>query len=133
MVISKGGTYSGNWESPDTGPAVSIQTTEPVIIENANIRGKGVLIVGFGINLTVRNTRGISLTPNIAGRAAEMAIKAEDFRNLRVENSTFTGGGIYVRRFIGDQAAGQGIKILRNVFINIDGRKSDGAGGTRAA
>ncbi|WP_189011719.1 NPCBM/NEW2 domain-containing protein, partial [Deinococcus malanensis] len=43
LVISKGGTYSGNWESPDTGPAVSIQTTEPVIIENANIRGKGVL------------------------------------------------------------------------------------------
>ncbi len=37
----KGGTYSGNWESLDSRtPAVSVQTSEPVIIENSNIRMK---------------------------------------------------------------------------------------------
>ncbi|MBB5234006.1 NPCBM/NEW2 domain-containing protein [Deinococcus budaensis] len=129
LVVTRGGTYSGNWESTDTTPAVSIQTSEPVTIENANIRGRGPLIHGYGANLTVRNVRGTSLTPNILGRAAEMAIKIGDARNLRVEGSTFTGGGIYVHNFIGDPAAGQGIRILKNNFVNIDGRKSDGAGG----
>lgn len=129
LTITRGGTYSGNWESLDTSPAVVIQTSEPVVIENANIRGRGPLIHGLGTNLTVRNVRGTSLTPNILGRAAEMAIKVGDVRNLRVEGSTFTGGGVYVHRFIGDPAAGQGIRILKNNFVNIDGRKSDGAGG----
>jgi hypothetical protein len=129
VTITRGGTYSGNWENTGRGAAVVIQTTEPVIIENARLRSRGTLVTGFGIDLTLRNVQGESLTPNEAGKAAEMAIKAEEFRNLRVENSSFTGGGIYVRKFVGDPARGQSVRILRNTFTNIDGRQSDGAGG----
>ena len=48
-------------------PPVSARTSQPVIIQNANIRSRGTLIdvsdcVG---NLTVRNVRGHALNPNV--------------------------------------------------------------------
>jgi hypothetical protein len=45
LTITRGGTYSGNWESTDPAvAAVSIRTTEPVVIENCRVRGPGNLI-----------------------------------------------------------------------------------------
>ncbi|THF71499.1 glycosyl hydrolase [Deinococcus sp. Arct2-2] len=130
IVIRKGGTYSGNWESTLSQSAVLIQTSEPVIIENSNIRSRGNLISGFKNRLTVRNTRGYALNPNVAGRAAGRAVNAEEVMSLRVENSYFEGTtGIYARAFMGNPAAGDTIKILKNRFRNTDGRLSDGVGG----
>ena len=55
LVITKGGTYSGNWESQDPNvPVISVQTSEPVIIENSNLRGKGNIIAAVRGRLTVR-------------------------------------------------------------------------------
>lgn len=127
ITITRGGTYSGNWESLDTTPVITIQTSEPVIIENSRIRGGGRLITGWDYDLTVRNVRGEARTPGQAGRSATRVVAGENIRNLRVENSTFSGGGIYVRSFKG--TGDQGIRILRNTFRNIDGRQSDGRGG----
>jgi parallel beta-helix repeat protein len=130
ITITKGGTYSGNWENTQNKAAVLIQTSEPVTIINSNIRSRGNLISGFANNLTVLNTRGYALNPNVLGRAAGRAVNAEEFLNLRVENSYFEGTtGIYARKFSGNAAAGQTIKILRNQFRNTDGRRSDGNGG----
>jgi hypothetical protein len=130
IVITKGGTYSGNWESTLNKSAVLIQTSEPVIIENSNIRSRGNLISGFKNRLTVRNTRGYALNPNVAGKAAGRAVNAEEVLSLRVENSFFEGTtGIYARAFLGNPAAGDTITILKNRFKNTDGRLSDGAGG----
>ncbi|WP_019587880.1 NPCBM/NEW2 domain-containing protein [Deinococcus apachensis] len=130
LIISKGGTYSGNWESTTTGAAVLIQTSEPVIIENANIRGLGNLISGFGNRVTIRNVRGYGLNPNIAGRTVGKAVNAEEIKSLTVENSYFENTtGIYIRSFYGDPTKGDGIRILRNQFRNINGMRSDGAGG----
>src|SRR5438067_10169513 len=71
IVITQGGTYSGTWESQDrTIPAVLVQTTEPVIIENSTIRARGDLIAS-GVahsKITVRNTSGYGLNPNVAGK-----------------------------------------------------------------
>ncbi|ULH17581.1 NPCBM/NEW2 domain-containing protein (plasmid) [Deinococcus sp. KNUC1210] len=130
IVITKGGTYSGNWESTINKAAVLIQTSEPVTIINSNIRSRGNLISGFNYNLTVLNTRGYALNPNVAGKAAGRAVNAEELLNLDVENSYFEGTtGIYARQFKGNASAGQTIKILRNQFRNTDGRQSDGNGG----
>ncbi|WP_034388777.1 hypothetical protein [Deinococcus sp. YIM 77859] len=131
ITITRGGTYSGNWESLDPNvPAVSIKTAEPVVIENANIRGRGDLIRGYWVNLTVRNTNGYGLNPNVYGRHTGRFISAEDVLNLRVENNYLEGtGGIYVNVFQGKAANGQTVKILRNRVKNVDGRKSDGKGG----
>src|SRR5262245_38678582 len=58
LFITEGGTYTGTFESmnPDV-PAVLVDTTEPVIIQNATIRGRGDLIKSGTnhTNITVRN------------------------------------------------------------------------------
>ncbi|MBB5233873.1 NPCBM/NEW2 domain-containing protein [Deinococcus budaensis] len=134
LIITKGGTYSGNWESQDTGAAVSIRTSEPVIIENSNIRGRGHLIHGFRNRVTIRNTRGYALNPNVAGRTHGYAVAAEELMSLRIENSYFENtGGIYIREFWGDPNRGDTIKILRNQIRNVNGTKSDGNGGYQNA
>ncbi|GBF05557.1 glycosyl hydrolase family 98 [Deinococcus aerius] len=127
ITITRGGVYSGNWASSDGTPAVTIRTSEPVVIENARLRGRGDLVRGFGVNLTLRNVQGENLPPNAAGRAPGHAVLVEEIQNLTVENSSFVRGGIYVRKFLGRGA--QGIRIRRNTFANIDGRQSGGVRG----
>lgn len=133
LKITRGGTYTGNWQSLDPAvAAVTIATTEPVIIEKSNLRGKGVLVEASftQANVTVRDTHGAGLNSGVAGRAKGRFLNAESFANVRVENCTLDDtAGIYFRAFVGNVAAGDTVKILRNRARNIDGRKSDGAGG----
>src|SRR5262245_10341819 len=73
FVIRKGGTYSGKWSSDDASVAViSIETREPVIIENSTLRGRGHLIVSTEphADITIRNTHGHGLNPNVIGKCA---------------------------------------------------------------
>ena len=50
IVITSGGTYSGNWQSNNPNvAAVTISTTAPVIINNSNIQSKGDLIDDRGV------------------------------------------------------------------------------------
>src|SRR5579871_6439709 len=45
ITITKGGTYTGNWQSNSAStPAVSIQTSQPVTIINSNIQSRDTLI-----------------------------------------------------------------------------------------
>ena len=89
IVITSGGTYSGNWQSdnPDVA-AVTIRTTAPVIIENSNLLGKGNLIetAAAHVDLTVRNSRGYGLNPGVAGRVPGRFLDGESFDNIRIEN-----------------------------------------------
>ncbi|GHF36451.1 hypothetical protein HNQ07_001322 [Deinococcus metalli] len=131
LVITKGGTYTGNYQSTDPNvPAITVRTSEPVVIDGANLKGPGHLIQGFSMDLTVRNTKGYGVNPNVNGRNVGRFISSESTINLNVTNNYFEGtGGIYVRSFVGNTGAGQTIKILRNSAKNIDGRFSNGAGG----
>lgn len=133
IVITQGGTYSGQWQSLDPNvPAVLVATTEPVIIQNSLIRGRGNLIStsGGGVNLTVVNTRGYGLNPEVAGMIPGRFVNAEGVVNVDIENSYMEGtSGIYVYDYQGDYSAGQTVKVLKNSAHNIDGRFSDGAGG----
>ena len=66
-MITEGGSYQGHWESTDFDvPAVRIETSDPVVIENSRVRGKGTLIQLAGSNghLTVRNVTGYGLNPD---------------------------------------------------------------------
>ena len=133
IVITSGGTYSGNWQSdnPDVA-AVTIRTTAPVIIENSNLQGKGNLIetAVAHVDLTVRNSRGYGLNPGVAGRVPGRFLDGQSFDNIRIENNYIEGtSGIWLLSFKGQSATGDTVKILNNQVRNIDGRKSDGAGG----
>lgn len=130
IVITQGGTYSGNWESLDpTVPAVKIKTADPVTIVNSNIRGRSDLIATANshTNLTILNTRGYGLNPNVLGKTAGFFLDADGFDNIDVENNYMEGtNGILLHA--GNLGNGT-IKIIANSALNIDGRKSDGMGG----
>ncbi|MBB5362408.1 hypothetical protein [Deinococcus humi] len=127
LVITRGGTYQGNWQSFDPEvAAVTIKTRERVVIENSFLRGRGNLIRGINVNLIVRNTTGYGLNPLTNGSFPGRFLSVEDVLNLVVENNNLFGtSGIYVHLFKGNPAAGQTIRILRNRIRNVDGRYVD--------
>jgi len=133
IIIKKGGTYSGNWESKDSEvPAVEIRTSEPVVIKNSNIRGAGYLIKSWGhnANITVRNTRGYGLTPTpwIVYEKPRRFLIVNDFKHVVVENCYMENtAGIYIGdNYKGDSSPDNTIKIRYNKVRNIDGRIHDG-------
>jgi hypothetical protein len=133
LVITRGGTYTGNWQSQDADePAVRVATKEPVTIVRSILEGRGELVVSRvpGADVTIRNSKGRALYPGGSGRSPGRFVSAESVGNLVVANNELEGtAGIYVLGWQGDPAAGQSLKIVGNRVRNIDGRRTDGAGG----
>ncbi|MGB7161364.1 MAG: fibronectin type III domain-containing protein [Tepidisphaeraceae bacterium] len=133
LVITAGGTYSGTWESQDPmTPVVSVQTNEPVVIVNSVIRGPGDLIAS-GVDhtdITVRNTQGYGVNPNLYGRATGEFISVRRFDNLVAEDNYFEHtAGINLLDYLGTHTAADTVRVVDNHARNIDGRESDGNGG----
>ncbi len=132
-MIRRGGTYRGNWQSLDPRtPAVTIQTSEPVIIEDSFIRSRGILIYSAfqKARVTVRRTRGVALNP---GRPLKeyaypgRFVHLEEFSSATIENNELTGtSGMYFRDYRGVPAKGDTVRVTRNRALNIDGRYSTG-------
>ncbi len=133
--ITQGGTYSGNWKStnPNTA-AVTISTTDPVIIQNSYVTGPADLIDDpvYGNNLTVKNVIGIGVNPNVSGQAYGVFVDAQNSVLLDVENSYFENVrfGVYLRGYTGNRNGTQTITILNNRGRNILGVESNGNNGT---
>jgi endo-chitodextinase len=135
IVIKKGGTYRGNWESLDSSvPAVMVDTPEPVIIENANIRSAGHAIRHTAnADLTIRNCRATGLLPSIDGVMHGRFLVSRRPYNLIVENNYFENtSGILVHEFSASAPAWGTIKIMRNKARNINGKHRDGVNSTIA-
>jgi hypothetical protein len=135
--ITQGGTYSGNWKSTDPKTAaVTISTTQPVIIQNSYVTGPADLINDptYGNNLTVKNVTGIGLNPNVSGQAYGLFVDAQNSVNLDVENSYFENVrfGVYLRGYAGNRNGSQTITIVNNRGRNILGTESNGNGSTLA-
>ncbi len=133
LVITHGGTYTGSFESTDYRvAAISVKTTEAVVIQNATVKGSGDLIAS-GIphtNITVRNTRGYSVNPNIAGAPKGNFFTSDMFDNAILENNYLEGtSGIHLVEYQGNHTAANSVRVFGNRVKNIDGRKSDGKGG----
>jgi hypothetical protein len=134
LRITKGGVYgNGEWRSDDANvPVVRIETAEPVILENATLRGRGNLIEcrAKHSDITVRNTRGYGLNSNVAGKSTGRFANLERFDRVVIENCYLEGtAGIYLLDYLGDGSAAKSVRIARNRAKNIDGRKSDGKNG----
>ncbi|GAA4437997.1 hypothetical protein GCM10023188_32830 [Pontibacter saemangeumensis] len=137
IVITKRGTYTGNWESRDSNvSAVEVTTSEPVIIENSNIRGAGRMIRSAGhgaANITVRNTNayGLAPTPWHDYKRTRYFVAVDEFTNIVVENCYIEGAaGINLGgRYLGDGTPAQSIRIRYNKARNIDGRIYGGVAG----
>lgn len=105
-----------------------------LIIENAYIRSAGPALGGFRGMATLRNVIIEVLPPTAENQRTPRAIDMQELRDLVLENVTILSGrGIYASglggQFYGDADAGQGVSLKGVKFRNIDGRRSDGAGG----
>jgi len=133
ITITKGGVYSGNWQSADANvPAVSVRTSDRVVIQNSNIKSQGTLIdaLGFAVNLTVKNNAGYALNPNVVGRYPGRFMDIDGFTNVAVSNNYLQGtSGIYLYNYQGNHTKQQTVRVLKNQARNIDGRFSNGNGG----
>ena len=88
LVITQGGTYSGAWESTDGAiPAVTVNTSEAVVIENRHRRsaGEGISSYSQHAHLTVRHCYGQELNPNVAGEAKRAFVGVGVFDSVTVE------------------------------------------------
>ncbi|AEV84798.1 RNA polymerase sigma factor rpoD [Actinoplanes sp. SE50] len=137
LTITKGGTYRGNWRSTDPGvPAVSIRTSEPVILQDCQVQGPGDLISArfsdrdaqTGIDLTVRDCRGTGQDPRITGKTRGFFVLAVWPKKIVVENNYFEHTrGVTL---IGDNKPGStdSIRVQRNQVRNVDGRVTGTSG-----
>lgn len=134
LVIRRGGTYSGHWESTDADEAaVTVDTTEPVVIRQCRLAGRGHLIhvPKVGANVTITDCRATGLAPRRKGTPPGRFVNAVGPDRLIVENNELTStAGIYVD---GLGAASTTVSIQRNRARNIEGRLSDGNGGFSSA
>lgn len=133
IVITKGGTYSGNWESRDSDvPAVDIRTAEPVVIINSRIRGAGVLIHSmlYGADITVRHTEGFGLppTPCTEYEKPRRFLAVDEFKNVVVEHCYMQAtAGIYLGvQYTGNGSPEQSVKIRYNKVRDINGQIYNG-------
>jgi hypothetical protein len=130
ITITRGGTYSGNWQSTDPSvPAVSIRTTEPVVIENCKLRGPGNLIAsrfsasdGYpGADVTIRNCVGTGTGSLDVARDNGHFFIGVWPRRVVIENNQFAStSGIWV---IGDgqQGAISALRMVGNRVRNVTG------------
>jgi len=129
LVITKGGTYRGNFQSNDSDVSViEIKTNEPVIIEYGELKGAGRIIrsVGFGANVWVRRVKASGLTPTKTTdyKKTRNFVAIDDFVNVVVERCELNGvAGINIGgRYKGNGTLGQSLRIVTNQVRNIDGR-----------
>ena len=132
LTITRGGTYTGRWMSTDhTVPAINIQTSEPVVIENASVTGPGNLIwancnCAEGVHLTVRNTTGIATDPGVTGAFRGNFLTVVGASSLQVSRNTMSG--IFCGVAVVDSKPAT-LTIANNVAADTEDRKSDGRGG----
>src|SRR5215211_3758946 len=131
ITITAGGTCTGCWQSNtfDT-PAVTVDTTSPVIIQNSGIKAGGFKVAsGVGnTDITIRHSYFYGENPDVPGESTEYAVNVIGPQNLVVEHSHFeqtTGVKVY------DMFAPRsgGITVRYNTAHNIDARTSNGSGG----
>jgi hypothetical protein len=100
------------------------------------VTGLGDLIddPDHGNNLTVKNTIGIGLNPNVSGKSYGVFVDAQNPIQLTVSNCYFENVrfGVYVRGYAGNRNGTQTIVIVNNRGRNILGVESNGDNGTLA-
>ncbi|GAB3401008.1 hypothetical protein HNQ93_001561 [Hymenobacter luteus] len=132
LVITQGGTYSGRYESQDSDRAcIRIATTEPVVLENCELRGPGRLIdaTAGGARLTVRNCRGYGQPPTADNRTRGRFLEINKGVSLLAEHNYLEHtAGLLVYQWSGDGSATQTITVRYNQARNIDGRFRNGGG-----
>ncbi|MBH8568319.1 hypothetical protein KB206_05460 [Microvirga sp. STS02] len=132
LTITQGGTYSGNYRSTSSDvPVITIQTTQPVIIENCTLVGPGDIIDGKngGDNLIIRNNKAYGQTPTVDNRRHGRFVEVNSAKSLVIEHNYFEHTtGIDIYQWGGSGTTSQTYTIRYNQSKNLDGRYRNGGG-----
>ena len=132
LVITQGGTYSGNYRSTNSSvPVITIRTTQPVIIENCVLAGAGDIIdaKNGGGSIIVRDNRAYGLTQSADGVRHGRFVEINSAKTAVIEHNYFEGTtGISIYQWSGDGSASQTLKVRYNSAKNIDGRFRNNSG-----
>lgn len=132
LVITQGGTYTGNYRSTDSSvPVITIQTTQPVIIENCILAGAGNIIdaKNGGSSLTIRNNRAYGLAQSADNTRHGRFAEVNAGRSVTIEHNYFEQTtGIDIYRWGGNGTAQQTLTVRYNSAKNMDGRYRNGGG-----
>ena len=136
LHVVAGGSYTGNWESQDAAvPAITVDTTEPVVIENCVLRGRANLITAgrTGVDVTVRNCRGYGLDSGIAGQERGAFFEAYRVGRLVFEHNYMEGlfEGIVLIEYGGAASGSPPVVFRYNRVRNLMGLYSDAQGGVQ--
>lgn len=130
VVIRSGGIYSGHWFSDKADvPAVQIDTTEPVVIQDCQIRSRSGLIrvLKPKAHVTVRHCRASALNPQQSGRIHGRFFTAFRPDTVVIEHNLLENtAGIHLN---GAFSPSRKIHIRFNRVLNIVGQPSNGMGG----
>jgi hypothetical protein len=132
IVIRSGNrTYTGNWESTSNQtPAVTIATTEPVVIDGCNLRSKGDLVRATvaGARVTIRNCYARGLHPGVKDKLHGFFLYADSPSLVVVENNRMERTrGVLVRNW--RHATGEVYRVRFNEVVNIEGRYTSSSTG----
>ena len=131
LVITKGGVYSGIWNSNDPNvPAVQIQTSDPVTLRNSTLTGRGDLIAivptTAGANVVIENVTGTALDPGVASVQRGSFLTAQSVAGLTVHHCTMIGARFGVKVLSSQPRL---LSITENLAEDLEDRESDGNGG----
>ena len=128
IVITSGGTYTGNWQGTTTTPAVYVNTSSPVVLKNCNVTGPGTLIQGayhLAVTLTVTGCTGLGTNTGPAGTAPGHFLSASNFTSVIAEHNLLENTGGF--GFYGSDVATTGkVQVLYNSLKNVDGLPNGG-------
>ena len=131
ITITSGGTYSGCFRSTNFNtPALTIATSQPVVIQDSQIKATGYKISDSvqNVNITVRRTTLTGENPNISGQPTEYAMWLDEPQNVIVENNRFVSTpGIHIHHMTAPKSGT--VKVRYNTVEDIDARLSNGSGG----
>jgi hypothetical protein len=137
LVITRGGTYSGNWQNTDGhSAAILIKTQAPVIIENSRLRSNADLIrVGIsGANLTIRNSAGVAMAPTGQDQGNGRFVEVTSPVYLDVENNYMenVSVGVVIHGFSGNRGGLPTIVVRANRARDINGTAGNAGGESRS-
>jgi Chitobiase/beta-hexosaminidase C-terminal domain len=130
IVITRGGTYSGDWQStdPEVAPVI-VATTDPVILQDSHLSGAGNLIQVTikGADLTVRNSLGLGQTDPLNRYPNGVLLEVNSPARLDVENNYMENvrGGILVHGYSGSPEGRQTLVIRANRARSFGARPGD--------
>lgn len=133
-----GGSASTDWvlppgnyinEDPTRAMFGSKYGTGRIIIDGSRIKSAGPVVGGFRGKITLLNSVLEVIRSTTVGRPSPRLISVDEIKDFVMEGCTvpFIGQGIYLtgtgnpKQFAGDAAAGDGVRMRRNIIRNVDG------------